>query len=83
MPVTYDAPVAESWVFVQPRYMTSRAISHYAVPIGGLGVAFFAATNVYRPIYREGVVYNYGMPRGPRGEDHQPANLRAEGLQGR
>jgi hypothetical protein len=63
VPVTYDAPVAESWVFVQPRYMTSRAISHYAVPIGGLGVAFFAATNVYRPIYRGGVVYNYGMPR--------------------
>jgi hypothetical protein len=63
VPVNYDAPVAESWVFVQPRYMTSRAISHYAVPIGGLGVAFFAATNVYRPIYRGGIVYNYGMPR--------------------
>jgi hypothetical protein len=63
VPVNYDPPIAESWVFVQPRYMTSRAISHYALPIGGLGVAFFGATHVYRPIYRGGIVYNYGMPR--------------------
>jgi hypothetical protein len=63
VPVNYDPPIAESWVFVQPRYMTSRAISHYALPIGGLSVAFFGATHVYRPIYRGGIVYNYGMPR--------------------
>ena len=63
VPVNYEPPIAESWVFVQPRYMTSRVISHYALPIGGLGVAFFGATNVYRPIYRGGIVYNYGMPR--------------------
>ena len=63
VPVNYEPPIAKSWVFVQPRYMTSRAISHYALPIGGLGVAFFGATNVYRPIYRGGIVYNYGMPR--------------------
>jgi hypothetical protein len=63
VPVNYDPPIAESWVFVPPRYMTSRAISHYALPIGGLSVAFFGATNVYRPQYRGGIVYNYGMPR--------------------
>jgi hypothetical protein len=63
VPVNYEPPIAESWVFVQPRYMTSRVISHYALPIGGLSVAFFGATNVYRPIYRGGIVYNYGMPR--------------------
>ncbi len=63
VPVNYDPPIAESWVFVQPRYLTSRAVAHYAVPIGGLGVAFFGATNVYRPQFRGGVVYNYGMPR--------------------
>jgi hypothetical protein len=63
VPVSYEPPIAESWVFIQPRYMTSRVISHYALPIGGLSVAFFGATNVYRPIYRGGVVYNYGMPR--------------------
>jgi hypothetical protein len=63
VPVNYDPPIAESWVFVQPRYLTSRAISHYALPIGGLNVAFFGATRVYRPQYRGGIVYNYGMPR--------------------
>src|SRR5262245_56561770 len=63
VPVNYDPPIAESWVFVPPRYMTSRAISHYALPIGGLSVAFFGATHVYRPQYRGGIVYNYGMPR--------------------
>jgi len=63
VPVNYDPPVAESWVFVPPRYMTSRAISHYAVPISGLGAVFLGATNVYRPQFRGGVVYNYGMPR--------------------
>ena len=35
-PVSYEPSIAEAWVFVQPRYMTSRAISHYALPIGGL-----------------------------------------------
>jgi hypothetical protein len=63
VPVNYDPPIAESWVFVQPRYLTSRAISHYALPIGGLSVAFFGATRVYRPQFRGGIVYNYGMPR--------------------
>jgi hypothetical protein len=63
VPINYEPPIAESWVFVQPRYMTSRVISHYALPIGGLSVAFLGATNVYRPIYRGGIVYNYGMPR--------------------
>ncbi len=63
VPVNYDPPIAESWVFVQPRYLTSRAISHYALPIGGLSVAFFGATRAYRPQYRGGIVYNYGMPR--------------------
>jgi hypothetical protein len=33
------------------------------LPIGGLSVAFFGATRVYRPEYRGGIVYNYGMPR--------------------
>jgi hypothetical protein len=63
VPVNYDPPVAESWVFVRPQYMTSRAISHYAVPIFDLDVAFIGATSVYRPEFRGGVVYNYGMPR--------------------
>ena len=62
-PVSYEPSIAEAWVFVQPRYMTSRAISHYALPIGALGPAFFSATTIYRPQFRGGVVYNYGVPR--------------------
>ncbi len=62
-PVGYEPPIAESWVFVPPRYMTSRAIPHYAVPIADLGVVFLGATRVYRPQFRGGVVYNYGVPR--------------------
>ena len=62
-PVSYEPSIAEAWVFVQPRYMTSRALSHYALPIGALGPAFFSATTIYRPQYRGGVVYNYGVPR--------------------
>ena len=62
-PVDYDPPVAESWVFVQPRYMTSRTIYHYALPVADLNIAFIGATNVYRPVYRTGVVFNFGVPR--------------------
>ena len=62
-PVGYEPPIAKSWVFVPPRYMTSRTIPHYAVPIADLGVVFLGATRVYRPQFRGGVVYNYGVPR--------------------
>ena len=63
MPISYEPPIAESWVFVEPRYMTSRVVSHYAVSVSGLSVVFLGATNVYRPQFRGGVVYNYGIPR--------------------
>ncbi|HWT83993.1 MAG TPA: DUF6600 domain-containing protein, partial [Candidatus Methylomirabilis sp.] len=63
VPVSYEAPVAESWVFVQPRYLTSRFIYHYAVPVAQLNVAFLAAPTVYRPEFHGGVVYNFGIPR--------------------
>jgi hypothetical protein len=63
MPASYEPPIAESWVFVQPRYLTSRAIGQYALPIAALGPVFLSATTVYRPQFRGGVVYNYGMPR--------------------
>jgi hypothetical protein len=43
--------------------MTSRAISHYALPVAGLNVAFFSATHVYWPQYPGGVIYNYDIPR--------------------
>jgi len=63
VPASYEPPIAESWVFVPPRYLTSRTIAHYAVPIAELGAVFIGATRVYRPQFRGGVVYNYGIPR--------------------
>lgn len=62
-PVDYDPAVAEAWVFVEPRYLTSSTIYDYALPIGRLSIAFAGATNVYRPRYRSGVVFNFGIPR--------------------
>jgi hypothetical protein len=62
-PDSYDPAIAESWVFVQPRYLTSRSIYRYALPAAELGVAFLGAPNVYRPEFRGGGVFNFGVPR--------------------
>ena len=62
-PVSYEPPVAESWVFVDPRYVTSPSIDQYYVPIPRLNDAFFSATTVYRPDYRAGAIFNLGIPR--------------------
>jgi len=63
LPLSYEPSVAEAWVFVQPRYLTSRSIYRYALPPSELGLAFSGATNVYRPEFRGGGVYNFGVPR--------------------
>jgi hypothetical protein len=63
LPVSYGPPVAESWVFVRPAYLTSRNIYNYAVPVFNLNIAFLSATTVYRPEFRGGVIYNRGIPR--------------------
>ncbi len=62
-PLSYDPPVAEAWVFVAPRYLTSRSIYRYALPPSDLGPAFVGAPNVYRPEFRGGVIFNFGFPR--------------------
>ncbi len=62
-PVNYDPAVAEAWVFVEPRYLTSPTVYDYALSIGRLSIAFAAATNIYRPRYQSGVVFNFGIPR--------------------
>ena len=62
-PLSYDPPVAEAWVFVAPRYLTSRSIYRYALPPSDLGPAFYGAPNVYRPEFRNGVIFNFGFPR--------------------
>jgi uncharacterized protein DUF6600 len=56
-------PPRDSWVFVEPRYLTAPAVRSYAVPRTSISIAFSRTTYVYRPEYRNGYVYNYGMPR--------------------
>jgi Family of unknown function (DUF6600) len=62
-PVSYDPPVAEAWVFVEPRYVAAPDIYRYCVPIPRLNVVFLNATTVYHPEFRGGVVFNMGIPR--------------------
>jgi hypothetical protein len=62
-PLSYDPPVAEAWVFVAPRYLTSRTIYRYALPPSDLGRAFVGAPTVYRPEFRNGAIFNFGFPR--------------------
>jgi hypothetical protein len=56
-------PPLQSWVFVRPRYLTAPVIERYVLPLGDVSIAFNLAPNVYRPEFRDGYVYNYGMPR--------------------
>jgi len=56
-------PPQESWVFVEPRYLVSPAVRTYALPRTSVSIFFSSSTYVYRPQYRNGHVYNYGMPR--------------------
>ena len=63
LPLSYEPSVAEAWVFVAPRYLTSRSIYRYALPPSDFRAAFYGAPNVYRPEFRGGVVFNFGMPR--------------------
>jgi hypothetical protein len=63
VPVSYGPPVVESWVFVQPRYLTSRSIYYYALPVINLNIAFLSATTLYRPEFRGDIIYNRGIPR--------------------
>ncbi len=56
-------PPRESWVFVEPRYLVSPAVRTYALPRTSVSIFFSSSTYVYRPQYRNGHVYNYGMPR--------------------
>ncbi|MHA1134795.1 MAG: DUF6600 domain-containing protein, partial [Alphaproteobacteria bacterium] len=63
-PVHYSpVPPERSWVFVRPRYLTSPVVRSYAVPRTSISIALSFSKHVYRPEYRGGHVYNYGMPR--------------------
>ncbi|ODS01250.1 hypothetical protein AUC68_12890 [Methyloceanibacter methanicus] len=69
----YDAPrryarvpyarAYDAWTFVRPRHLVAPRVRSYAVPRTSIAVVFNSTKNVYRPRYRNGYVYNAGMPR--------------------
>ncbi|ODR97432.1 hypothetical protein AUC69_12550 [Methyloceanibacter superfactus] len=61
--VGYAPPPQAAWVFVRPGHLTAPAVRSYALPRNSISIAFSRTTNVYRPEFRNGAVYNYGMPR--------------------
>ncbi|MEM8576026.1 MAG: DUF6600 domain-containing protein, partial [Pseudomonadota bacterium] len=61
-PLAY-APVAERWTFVRPRHLVAPAVRTHAVQRTNISLVFNNTKTVYRPRYREGDVYNIGMPR--------------------
>jgi uncharacterized protein DUF6600 len=60
---TPPPPPRESWVFVEPRYLVAPAVRRYALPRTSVSIFISSSTYVYRPQYRNGYVYNFGMPR--------------------
>ncbi|MEP9353908.1 DUF6600 domain-containing protein [Xanthobacter sp. KR7-65] len=55
-PKVMDPPVAESWVFVEDRYITAPDLAVRVAPIADIAVWLRSDTQVYRPAYRDGVV---------------------------
>ena len=55
-PRQYDAPVAESWVVVEDRYLTAPDVGLRAQPIADLAVWLNADPREYLPTYEGGVV---------------------------
>ena len=63
-PAGYAPPPAEdSWVFVRQQHLTSNVVWSHVLPRVDVTIALSRTTYVNRPVYRNGRVYNYGMPR--------------------
>lgn len=56
-PRVMDPPVAESWVFVEDRYIAAPELALHVAPIAQIAV-WLSRDNprVYQPVYRDGVV---------------------------
>lgn len=56
-PRVMDPPVAESWVFVEDRYLAAPELALHVAPIAQIAV-WLSRDNprVYQPVYRDGVV---------------------------
>ncbi|GLK82588.1 DUF6600 domain-containing protein [Ancylobacter defluvii] len=57
----YSAPVAESWVFVEDRYMGEEDLSPYVAPIPAIGLYLEAAPDYYEPSWDDGYYVNRGF----------------------
>jgi uncharacterized protein DUF6600 len=57
------SPPEDAWVFVKPLYLTSSVVLRHILQLSDVRIALNRTTYVYRPQYRNGSVYNYGMPR--------------------
>ena len=56
-------PPLESWIFVRQPYLMSNVVYRHVLPRNDVYIALNHTTYVVRPEYRNGHVYNYGMPR--------------------
>lgn len=55
-PRVMDPPVAESWVFVEDRYLAAPELALHVAPIAQIAVWLRDDPRLYRPVYRDGVV---------------------------
>ena len=57
----YAPPVAESWVFVEDRYMAEEDVGLYVAPIPEINVYLEAAPDYYEPSWNDGYYVNRGF----------------------
>ena len=60
-PTYYAPPVAESWVFVEDRYMAEEDLAVYVAPIPQISVYLQDAPDYYEPRWGDGYYVNRGF----------------------
>ena len=60
-PAYYAPPVAESWVFVEDRYMAEQDLAVYVAPIPQISVYLQDAPDYYEPRWDDGYYVNRGF----------------------
>jgi hypothetical protein len=67
-PRVTDPPVAESWVFVEDRYVGAQDLALHVAPIAAVAAWLKSDPTLYRPAYRDGVVTTRFVDRGAFGQ---------------
>ncbi|MFD1473765.1 DUF6600 domain-containing protein [Ancylobacter polymorphus] len=60
-PAHYAPPVAESWVFIEDRYMAAEDIAVHVAPIPQINIYLQAAPDIYEPSWDDGYYVNRGF----------------------